>query len=297
MRDEAPEPSREGPGHPQRTGTGSGPAAAPRDGWKRPVDLCTLALGAVLLLPAWIPLVAAAALAVRLDGPGPVLLRQPRLGRHGRVFGMLKFRTMADGAERDTGPAWSPPDDPRVTRVGRVLRRWHLDELPQAVNVLCGEMSLVGPRPERPELAARVEREVPGFAARLAVRPGIAGLAQARGAGWRDPARKLALDLAYIEAMTPWLDARLIALCALRTLRWRGSAPDAPPGRPSEARERRESAGVTAGRTPSGEGGSPGRVPAKLLPGRETRPHSTAPWAKSPREPSTSSSSSTTGKT
>ena len=238
LQDEAPEPSREGPGHPQRTGR-SACSAAPRDGWKRPFDLCALAFAAVLLAPVWIPLVTAVALAVRLDGPGPVILRQPRLGRHGRIFGMLKFRTMADGAERDTGPTWSPPEDPRVTRFGRVLRRWHLDELPQAVNVLCGEMSLVGPRPERPELAAVVEQEVPGFAARLAVRPGIAGLAQARGAGWRDPARKLALDMAYIEAMTPWLDVRLIALCALRTLRWRGPAPDAPPGRPSEARERR----------------------------------------------------------
>lgn len=212
------------PAHPQRGGRRSGPAAAPRDGWKRPFDLCALALGALLLVPVWLPIAAAVALAVRLDGPGPVLLRQARLGRHGRVFGMLKFRTMAVGAERDTGPVWSPPDDPRVTRVGRVLRRWHLDEWPQAVNVLRGEMSLVGPRPERPELAALVEREVPDFPARLAVHPGIAGLAQVGGAGWRDPARKLALDLAYIEAMDPWLDARLIALCALRTLRRRGQA-------------------------------------------------------------------------
>ena len=171
IRDEAPEPPQDGPGHPQRIGR-SVWSAAPRDGWKRSFDLCALAFGAVLLLPAWILLLPAVALAVRLDGPGPVLLRQARLGRHGRVFGMLKFRTMADGAERDTGPAWSPPDDPRVTRVGRVLRRWHLDELPQAVNVLCGEMSLVGPRPERPELAAVVEQEVPGFAAPASRRRG-----------------------------------------------------------------------------------------------------------------------------
>ncbi|MYE32668.1 MAG: sugar transferase, partial [Chloroflexi bacterium] len=141
-----------------------------------------------------------------------------------RVFVMLKFRTMADGAERDSGPAWSPRRDPRVTPAGRVLRRWHLDELPQAVNVLRGEMSLVGPRPERPELAALVEREVPGFAARLAVRPGIAGLAQARGAGHRNPARKLRCDLEYIGTMGPWTDIGLIAACVRRTLKKRGRA-------------------------------------------------------------------------
>ena len=176
------------------------------------------------MMLAWVSvgaLVLAVALAIRLDGPGPVIVRQPRLGRCGRAFGMLKFRTMVEGAERLTGPAWSPRHDPRVTRIGSVLRRWHLDELPQAVNVLRGEMSLVGPRPERPELAALVEREVPGFAARLAVRPGIAGLAQAKGAGHRNPGRKLRCDLDYIETMGPLLDLKLIATCVRRTLKKR----------------------------------------------------------------------------
>ncbi len=89
--------------------------------------------------------------------------------------------------------------------MGRVLRRFHLDELPQAVNILKGEMSLVGSRPERPELAARIERAVPGFTSRLRVRPGVAGLAQAEGAGWRDPALKLRYDNLYIASMSPWL--------------------------------------------------------------------------------------------
>ena len=189
-----------------------------RESWKRPFDLCTVALAALLLLPLWLLLAAAIPLAIRLESRGPVLYRQARLGRGGRVFVMLKFRTMADGAERLTGPVWAARGDPRATRVGRVLRRWHLDELPQVANVVRGEMSLVGPRPERPELAARIERQVPGFAGRLRVRPGIAGLAQARGAGHRNPGRKLRYDLHYIETMGPWRDVVLLAQCALRGL-------------------------------------------------------------------------------
>ena len=141
------------------------------------------------------------------------------------MFTILKFRTMVVEAEAPTGPVWTAPGDARVTRVGRVLRRFHLDELPQAVNVLRGEMSLVGPRPERPELAARIERSVPGFAARLRVRPGLAGLAQAEGAGWREPARKLHYDNLYIAAMSPWLDLKLCARCVVQTLRRRRARP------------------------------------------------------------------------
>ena len=186
--------------------------------WKRPFDLALVLAAALLLLPLWTALAVAVALAVRLESPGPVLYRQARLGLGGRVFTIVKFRTMVDGAERCTGPVWAARRDPRVTRVGGVLRRWHLDELPQALNILRGEMSVVGPRPERPELAARIEREVPGFARRLQVRPGIAGLAQARGVGHRDPARKLRHDLLYIETMGPWLDVKLCGQCALRVL-------------------------------------------------------------------------------
>ena len=199
-----------------------GPDVA-RDGgtrgrYKRPFDLALLGLALVLAAPAWAVLVPAIAIAIRLGDGGPALYRQARLGRGGAVFGMLKFRTMAVGAEAGTGPVWAPPDDARVTRVGRVLRRFHLDELPQAVNILRGEMSLVGPRPERPELAARIERDLPGFADRLRVRPGVAGLAQAEGADWRDPVRKLRLDNRYIDVMNPWLDLRICARCLARAL-------------------------------------------------------------------------------
>ena len=193
-------------------------AAAAREGWKRPFDLALLALALVLLAPLWALLVPAAALAIRLEDGGPALYRQARLGRGGAAFDILKFRTMAVGAEDTTGPVWTERGDPRITRAGRLLRRFHLDELPQAVNILKGDMSLVGPRPERPELAARIEREVPGFAARLRVRPGVAGLAQAHGAGWRDPALKLHYDNLYIAAMSPWLDLALCARCLVRAL-------------------------------------------------------------------------------
>ena len=198
---------------------GAGPqgaAPAARDGWKRPFDLALLGLALVLLAPVWALLGLGAALAVRLEDGGPALYRQARLGRGGAVFEIVKFRTMAVGAEAESGPVWATRGDARITRVGRALRRFHLDELPQAVNVLRGEMSLVGPRPERPALAARIEREVPGFAARLRVRPGLAGLAQAEGVGWRDPALKLHYDNLYIAAMSPWLDLKLCARCLVK---------------------------------------------------------------------------------
>ena len=191
---------------------------AGRESYKRPFDLGVVALLAVALLPLWVALAVIIPLAIRLDSRGPVLYRQVRLGHRGRAFTLWKYRTMVDGAERDSGPVWAAWRDVRVTRVGRVLRRWHLDELPQVVNVVRGEMSLVGPRPERPALAALVERAAPGFSRRLAVRPGIAGLAQARGAGHRDPRAKLRYDLHYISRMGPWLDLTLCVLCVRRVL-------------------------------------------------------------------------------
>ena len=194
-------------------------AARERARYKRAFDLAVVALAAVVLLPVWVALVVAIAAAIRLGGGGSVLYRQPRLGCGGRVFEIVKFRSMAQGAEERTGPVWAARRDARTTAVGRVLRRVHLDELPQVVNVLRGEMSLVGPRPERPELARRIERKVPGFSRRLAVRPGIAGLAQARGGNAIGARRKLRYDLVYIGAMGPWLDLKLLVLCAWRALR------------------------------------------------------------------------------
>ena len=184
--------------------------------YKRPFDLALVGTALVALLPLWTLLAAVVAAAIRCDSPGPVLYRQRRLGRGGRVFDIVKFRTMRTGAEAHSGPVQARPGDPRATRVGRVLRRLRMDELPQAWNVLMGEMSLVGPRPERPELAARHERAAPGFGRRLAVRPGVMGLAQARGGYRLAPRWKLRYDELYIRRMGPCLDIRLCVRCVAR---------------------------------------------------------------------------------
>ncbi len=196
---------------------GSNGAARAPERYKRPFDLALLAAAGLLLAPLWVVGWVAVALAIRLEDGGPVLYRQRRVGRGGREFEIVKFRTMAVDAERQTGPVLAREGDAH-TAVGRLLRRFHVDELAQAVNVVRGEMSLVGPRPERPELAARFECEARGFARRLRVRPGIAGLAQARGSYDTRPRDKLRYDLLYLEAMGPVLDLKLLAGCLCKAL-------------------------------------------------------------------------------
>ncbi len=181
--------------------------------YKRPFDLALLTVAAVLLAPLWLLLWACVALAIRVEDGGPVYHVQRRLGRLGRAFGLIKFRTMRMDAERLTGPVLASQQDSRVTRVGAVLRRFHIDELPQVVNVFRGEMSLVGPRPERPEIAEQIAHRLPEFAERLRVRPGIAGLAQLRGGYHSEPRHKLRYDRLYIKGMSPLLDMRLLWLC------------------------------------------------------------------------------------
>ena len=185
------------------------------------------------LAPIWLLLCLLIALAVRLEDGGRVLHRQRRVGRTGREFDLIKFRTMVEGAERHSGPVWAAALDTRVTRVGALLRRFHLDEIPQIVNVVKGEMSLVGPRPERPALVRRIERRLPRFRERLSVRPGIAGLAQARRGYHISPRAKLRYDLVYIETMGPLTDIKLLVACLVKTLR---SGKPAAPGRVGAAR-------------------------------------------------------------
>lgn len=168
-----------------------------QDAIKRSLDVLLAAIGLFLVAP--ILLVAAAA--IKLEDGGPVLFRQTRVGRNSQHFLILKLRTMRVDAERD-GPQWATPNDSRVTRVGRILRRTRIDELPQLIHILKGEMSFVGPRPERPEFVELISRELPLFPERHLVRPGLAGWAQLNypyAASLKDARIKLEYDLYYVK--------------------------------------------------------------------------------------------------
>jgi len=188
---------------------------------KRVVDVAACATGLIVLAP----VLAVIALIVKLDSRGPAFYRQERMGRFGRLFGMYKFRTMVVDAEA-SGPVWAALGaDPRMTRVGRVLRRTHLDELPQLINVLRGEMSLVGPRPERPTFVTELNREIPWYDQRLLIKPGMTGLAQVHyryDQSVEDVRRKLRFDLLYVKRMCLALDARILAWTVLVVLTGRG---------------------------------------------------------------------------
>ncbi len=175
--------------------------------FKRTLDIVVSSLGILLSSP----LMLAAALAIKLNDGGPVFFRQERLTRDGDTFTMLKFRSMVMDAEKD-GQRWASKNDERLTRVGKVLRTLRVDELPQLFNVLSGEMSLVGPRPETPELTRYFTRELPEFTHRLKVKAGITGYAQVYGNYWTAPADKLLMDVMYIEHYSFILDVCLILL-------------------------------------------------------------------------------------
>ena len=165
-------------------------------------------VGAAVALAAASPVLAAAAVAIKLDDRGPVLYRQRRVGQHGREFELLKLRTMVVGAEAQ-GAGWAVNrGDPRITRVGRALRRLSLDELPQLWNVVRGEMSLVGPRPT---LRYQVERYTPRQRRRLDVKPGITGWAQVHGRAALPWDERIELDVWYVENRSPWLDLKILA--------------------------------------------------------------------------------------
>jgi lipopolysaccharide/colanic/teichoic acid biosynthesis glycosyltransferase len=176
---------------------------------------------AVALLVLTAPLMLVAAALVRLTSRGPAIYTQERLGLGGQPFTIYKIRTMYRDSEALTGARWSTPGDPRVTLVGWILRATHVDELPQLVNVLRGEMSLVGPRPERPEIVASLQHQLPAYAERLRVLPGITGLAQVQlppDVDVESVRRKLSCDLYYIEHVGPWLDLRIMVATAIGAL-------------------------------------------------------------------------------
>ncbi len=172
---------------------------------KRAIDLF---LSTTALLVTW-PLFILSATAIKLESFGPVLFKQERVGENGKLFVLLKFRSMRNDAESETGPLWASKDDSRITRVGNFLRRSRLDELPQLINVIKGDMSFVGPRPERPYFVERLEKQIPYYMLRHTLKPGITGWAQIRysyGASVEDALEKLQYDLFYIKNMSFWLD-------------------------------------------------------------------------------------------
>jgi lipopolysaccharide/colanic/teichoic acid biosynthesis glycosyltransferase len=197
----------------------------------RALDVTGASLGLALASP----FLAAAALAIKLDDGGPVLYRQRRVGRDGQEFELLKLRTMVVGAEGH-GAGWAVDrGDPRITRVGRALRRLSLDELPQLWNVVRGEMSLIGPRPT---LAYQVEQYTPRQRRRLEVRPGITGWAQVQGRASLPWEERIELDVWYVEHRSPWVDAKILARTPLalfggtykgKTGGWRGAEPPKSP--------------------------------------------------------------------
>lgn len=176
---------------------------------RRVVDVVVATVAAVVTAP----LMVLVALAVKLDSPGPVFYRQVRVGEGGRRFTIVKFRSMRTDAEASGAPQWASERDPRVTRVGTFLRRFRLDELPQLWNVLCGEMALVGPRPERPELVAEISRRLPFYEPRHLVRPGITGWAQVYApyaASIEETLEKLSYDLYYVKHQSFATDAGIM---------------------------------------------------------------------------------------
>lgn len=178
---------------------------------------------ALLLLVASLPVAALATLLVALGRDGPIFFSQTRVGRHGRTFQMLKFRTMRTDAE-DAVPRWAEAEDPRRTRVGRLLRPTRIDELPQLINILMGDMSFVGPRPERPEFMSELETAIPFYACRHLVRPGLTGWAQIHhpyGSSVEDTRRKLEFDLYYLRRRSPFLDLVILLRTGTRVA-WGG---------------------------------------------------------------------------
>lgn len=183
-------------------------------------------LASLALLLLTLPLLLLVALAIKLDSRGPIFYQQERVGRHHRRFHIFKLRSMTVDAEKSGAAVWAAVGDNRVTRVGRLIRLTRIDEIPQAINILRGDMAFVGPRPERPVFVAQLTAAIPHYADRAAVRPGLTGWAQVKypyGASVEDARDKLTYDLWYIRERSLWLDLRIIFATAGVVLRQVGA--------------------------------------------------------------------------
>jgi len=183
-------------------------------------------VASLTLLLLTLPLLAVVMLAIKFDSRGPIFYRQERVGRHHRSFHIWKLRSMTVDAEKPGAAVWAAVGDSRVTRVGRFIRLTRIDEIPQAINILRGEMAFVGPRPERPAFVAQLTAAIPHYADRAAVRPGLTGWAQVKypyGASIEEARDKLTYDLWYIRERSLWLDLRIILATAGVVLRQLGA--------------------------------------------------------------------------
>ncbi len=191
-------------------------------GTKRLVEL----LLSIVMLVSLSPLILLVAVAIKLDSRGPVLFSQERVGEQGKIYNLYKFRSMQSDAEKESGPVWASHNDPRITRVGKIIRKLRIDELPQLWNVFKGDMGFVGPRPERPVFVEKLEKTIPYYKERFSVRPGVTGWAQIKypyGASEEDAREKLKYDLYYIKNMSLVMDLMVIFHTAKIVLLGRGS--------------------------------------------------------------------------
>jgi lipopolysaccharide/colanic/teichoic acid biosynthesis glycosyltransferase len=176
---------------------------------KRATDISLSLLGIISLFPLGVVI----SLLILMESKKPVFYVQNRVGKGGKIFKMYKFRSMVNGAERHSGPVWAKENDPRITPIGRIIRKTRIDELPQLFNVLKGEMSMVGPRPERPEFVATLRQEIPDYTERLKLKPGLTGLAQVNhryDTCLEDVKLKLARDLEYLEKQNLSIDFKIL---------------------------------------------------------------------------------------
>ncbi len=181
--------------------------------WERKIKRLMDIVFSLIILTLTLPVTLLVSLAIKLDSEGPVFFKQIRVGKDGKEFKIYKFRSMVKDAEKHTGPVWSTKDDPRITRVGKIIRKFRLDEIPQFINVLRGEMSLVGPRPERPYFVEKLSKEIPLYKRRLKVKPGITGWAQVKhkyDETIEDVKKKLQYDLYYIENISLRMDLKIL---------------------------------------------------------------------------------------